>query len=305
MDIRHISTFKKVVETGSITAAARTLGYAQPTVTLHIQIIEKDLGVQVFDRVGKKLMLTEAGREMYKYSQELDQIFNRIVNIGTSTGGCRRSLIRIAVPPAIVSYLMYDIFDKFIRNIEDVDFEIINDYNLQVTYKYLLDGNIDFAILPGSWHSNELLQTELLGECDHVLVASKYYEIGKVNLTKPGNPLGARMIYNHYLSSSHLEFSQYLERMNIQPDSYLEVWNMDVIKACVNKCLGIAFVPRFVVHDELSNNSFVTIPLNYKLARYRINLAYMKNKWKAPMHMLFRDFIHSEFEASALDSVDG
>jgi DNA-binding transcriptional LysR family regulator len=61
MEIRHLATFRSVLREGSFGAAARALGLAQPTVTLHIQEIEGELGMPIFDRRGKDRRLTPAG----------------------------------------------------------------------------------------------------------------------------------------------------------------------------------------------------------------------------------------------------
>ena len=58
MEIRHLITFEKVVELGSFTNAADYLGYTQSTITTHIQELEKSIGTKLFDRVGRKNILT-------------------------------------------------------------------------------------------------------------------------------------------------------------------------------------------------------------------------------------------------------
>ena len=61
MEIRHLITFKSIVDLGGFSKAAVHLGYAQSTVTTIIQALEQELGVPLFDRIGKKVQLTEVG----------------------------------------------------------------------------------------------------------------------------------------------------------------------------------------------------------------------------------------------------
>jgi DNA-binding transcriptional LysR family regulator len=63
MDIKLATTFLKVAEIGNITKAAEQLGYSQASVTSHIQQLEQHLGVQLFDRIGRGIQLTDAGSE--------------------------------------------------------------------------------------------------------------------------------------------------------------------------------------------------------------------------------------------------
>ena len=62
MDGRHLVTFQAVLREGSFLKAARALGLAQPTVTLHIQELEAAFGLELFDRRGRRRPLTPAGR---------------------------------------------------------------------------------------------------------------------------------------------------------------------------------------------------------------------------------------------------
>ncbi|MGG3452226.1 LysR family transcriptional regulator [Domibacillus aminovorans] len=63
MEIRHLITFKAIVDMGGFTRAATYLGYAQSTVTAHIQALEQEMGAPLFDRIGKKVQLTEVGSQ--------------------------------------------------------------------------------------------------------------------------------------------------------------------------------------------------------------------------------------------------
>jgi DNA-binding transcriptional LysR family regulator len=71
MELRHLTTFQAVVREGSFLRAADVLGYAQPTITLHIQQLEAALGVQLFTRQGKRMQLTEAGRVLQEHATQV------------------------------------------------------------------------------------------------------------------------------------------------------------------------------------------------------------------------------------------
>lgn len=68
LDSRHIRTFHEVVSTGSFTAAARSLGYTQPAVTQQIRALERETGVPLFTRDGRRMRLTEAGETLARHA---------------------------------------------------------------------------------------------------------------------------------------------------------------------------------------------------------------------------------------------
>ena len=78
MDLNYIKTFLQVVATGNFAKAAEQLQYAQSTVTAQIHAIEQELGVPLFERVGRKNYLTPTGEEFLRYATELQNILQKI-----------------------------------------------------------------------------------------------------------------------------------------------------------------------------------------------------------------------------------
>jgi len=71
MEIRHLQTFITIVELDGFTKAAEHLGYAQSTITAHIQILESEMGEVLFDRLGKKIVLTSVGKKLLPYAKQM------------------------------------------------------------------------------------------------------------------------------------------------------------------------------------------------------------------------------------------
>ena len=71
MDLQGLNIFVQVAELNSFTKAGELLGYSQPTVSFQIKQLEKELGVQLFDRIGHTINLTDAGREVLKYGMTI------------------------------------------------------------------------------------------------------------------------------------------------------------------------------------------------------------------------------------------
>ena len=111
MEIRHLITFEKVVELGSFTNAADYLGYTQSTITTHIQELEKSIGTKLFDRVGRKNILTLGGQELIKYTKELLQIIDKINNI--SIDDEIKGEIKIGAPESITVYMLQPILKEY------------------------------------------------------------------------------------------------------------------------------------------------------------------------------------------------
>ena len=74
MEIRHLKTFLGVAKALSFNKAAEHLNYAQSSVSAQIQALEEELGVQLFDRLGRRILLTEAGIRLLDYAEKILQL---------------------------------------------------------------------------------------------------------------------------------------------------------------------------------------------------------------------------------------
>ena len=81
MDIQSLNIFVQVAELNSFTKAAELMGYSQPTISFQIKQLEKELGVQLFDRIGHTISLTDAGRKTLEYAQQMINISNEMLDI--------------------------------------------------------------------------------------------------------------------------------------------------------------------------------------------------------------------------------
>ncbi|MDE6456326.1 MAG: LysR family transcriptional regulator, partial [Dysosmobacter sp.] len=82
MELKNLRTFQTVVDQGSYGKAAERLGCAQSTITVQIQQLEEELGVPLFERVGRRMALTEAGERMLPQARELLAAADRILECG-------------------------------------------------------------------------------------------------------------------------------------------------------------------------------------------------------------------------------
>ena len=79
MDLRSLTIFMEAAELGSFTQTGEKLGYSQPTISFQIKLLEKELGVQLFDRIGHTVSLTDAGRAALGYAQSICHLSQEMV----------------------------------------------------------------------------------------------------------------------------------------------------------------------------------------------------------------------------------
>ena len=80
MDIRNLTTFVHVAELGNFSRAAERLGYSQPTISVQIRQLEQELGFRLFDRIGHSVRLTDKGRDVLSYAQQVCILWRKKLN---------------------------------------------------------------------------------------------------------------------------------------------------------------------------------------------------------------------------------
>lgn len=125
MEISYFVTFKKVIEMGSFTQAAEYLGYTQSTVTSHIQALEEHLGAPFFDRMGRKVKLTDIGKRLLHYTQEILETYDKIENIAIEEKDGRGE-IKIAAPESLTVYRLEPILKEYRKKFPHVSVRLRN-----------------------------------------------------------------------------------------------------------------------------------------------------------------------------------
>ncbi|MBW7459784.1 LysR family transcriptional regulator, partial [Paenibacillus sepulcri] len=144
MDMKALNTFHRIVACGSFHSAAEEMNYAQSTVTMQIQKLEADLGVQLIER-GKKIRLTEAGRLLYEQSlpivKDLQQLQNRLADLQLGDAG----MIRLGATEPGASYRLPVLLGKFMNRFPNIRISV-DIASTPALCEQLLHGTLDLAL---------------------------------------------------------------------------------------------------------------------------------------------------------------
>ena len=241
MDIRNFVTFNTVVEAGGFTKAANRLSYAQSTVTLHIKEMEKHYQSPLFDRMGKKIFLTEFGKNLYKKSSAIVSDYDDMLELKSE--GKQREVLRIGVYESLLRYRIYDLIHEFKLKHPHVDL-IIRHGTCKTLRNLVRQGELDltFQIEPIKKFAD--LNAQVLCEEKFSLIFSK--DAGVESMHK-----------NHqtvYLTekecSYRILFEDYLNGQGIVKQHVMETGSVDMIKQYVSFGLGYSMVPSITVEKE-------------------------------------------------------
>jgi DNA-binding transcriptional LysR family regulator len=145
MELRQLKTFMVVADELSFTRASQRLHMAQSSVSAQVKALETDLGVKVFDRIGRRVLLTDAGRKLYRYARRMKEMTREIKSQFSADDYIRGSLT-VRVPETVAGVYMPEIVQAFSKAHPRVALQMINCSDEQLREE-LNSGRIDLAFL--------------------------------------------------------------------------------------------------------------------------------------------------------------
>ena len=145
MEFRQLKTFRAVADNQSFTRAAQKLFMAQSSVSAQIKALEQELDVRLFDRIGRRVLITDTGSTLYEYARRMEEMTKEIRSEVSGSSQTRGSLT-IRIPETLAAIYMPQIMEDFHGHHPEVKLIFINCSD-QKLREELNSGRIDLAFL--------------------------------------------------------------------------------------------------------------------------------------------------------------
>ncbi len=280
MELRQLKTFQTVATLLSFNRAAEVLNYAQSTISAQIKALEEDLGVQLFDRLGKRIVLTEAGERLSQYSQKMLDIEAETL---AEVRGWHQSQgsLTIRAPQTIGNYFLPAVVGEFQKRYPRVGFNFHTCAFHSLAHE-LQTGVTDLAFL----------LAESIQSADLVAEPLRFEPL--VMVADPGNPLTSKAKVSTlelsdqavFLAKSdcgyRMVFEQMIAEAKVQPRAVLEFSSVEMLKSCLKTGEGVALIPRITVRAELERGEMVILDWDEDCMETAILMIRHKDKWLSP-----------------------
>jgi len=263
LDLHRLNIFIKIFEMKSFSNAARHLYLTQPTVSQHISILENYLGVPLFDRLGKEVRPTRAGRILYGYAQRLLRMADDAEHAVAFFKGKKTGTIVTGASNIPGEYILPEILSLFKKKFPEISVTVhLNDTSGIVDR--ILNYEIDFGVI-GARVTHQQLQCTRFLEDELCLVVSPRHPWADRSSVEAGELAGVPFVIRESGSGTRLMVAQGLRRSGIQADQLqiiAELGSNSAVKQAVKAGLGAAFVSRRSVSDEIAAHLLCTLPVN-------------------------------------------
>nr|WP_326164564.1 LysR family transcriptional regulator [uncultured Oscillibacter sp.] len=287
MELKNLRTFQAVVDQGSYQRAAERLGYAQSTITVQIQQLEEELGVPLFERLGRRMVLTEAGERILPQARELLLGAERLLESGREDG-VLSGILRVDMAETLLCYKAQPVIRAFRERAPQVRL-VIRSCNCMRIPINVRTGACDLGVGYDMDWDREALEVEPMGEYDIVLLASPRF--AEPDFVTPGQRKAASLVTDEPDSIFRRRLEAYLREREIELDVTLELWSIETIKRCVMSNLGFTYLPRFVAEEELADGRLAELGAPVSGVPAPALCAWRKGRWIAPAMELFLELL--------------
>ena len=283
MELKNLRTLQAVAGQGSYQKAADYLGYTQSTVTVHIQQLEAELGIPLFQRVGRQMALTQIGERVLEQARELLLAADRLAAVGQE-GSAPSGILRVDMAETLLCYKTQPVLQQFHKLAPQVRL-IIRSRNCLDIAENVRSGACDLGVGYDMDWSRDVLEVEAMGKYEVVLLASP--EFAHPDFITPNQRKTASLVTDEPDSVFRRRLEDYLHSRSIALDDTLELWSIETIKRCVMSNLGFTYLPRFAVWEELAAGRLVELTAPISGVRFPALCARHKNRWVTPAMELF------------------
>ncbi len=255
LDFR-LRVFQSVARNLSFTKAANELYITQPAVTKHIKELESEFEVKLFDRVGNKIHLTQAGVIFQSYADPIIALHNELSFALHQLNGNFEGKLRIGASTTISQYVIPSMLARFHERYPEINLSLVNG-NTEFIEQQLLDSNIDIGIVEGKPGNHDIRYSPFLNDELFVFTSAQNRtipesvtndELLKLPLVLRERGSGTLEIIEKSFHDQHIS----PKKLNV----IMFLGSTEAIKAFVKTGNGAGIVSRFAIEPELNVNVF-------------------------------------------------
>lgn len=303
LDLRQLETFIQVANSKSFSRAAEKLFITQPTVTNHIQNLERELGTLLINRSGKNISLTDAGSLLYRYAINIVNSCEMAKFDLASYKGRIQGHISIYSSSVPRKYILPDIMHNFLNNYPDVSFTLADNDSKNVTNS-ILEGDTDFGIVGAKYSSNNLNYINLM-EDRLLLITPNNSNYPKPNFStiSLSSVLKDRFILREEGSGTRDLLEEELIKngisiKNLDVVAYIE--DTETIKELVTLGTGVSFISEKAVNEDIKLERYKAYYIeDFNFAR-QFYFVYHNKRQLSPLNETFKNFVLDYIKKSSI-----
>ncbi len=296
MTFEQIKSFLAIVKYNHFTLASQELYISQSSISKHIKSLEKELGVELFNRQHRTIRLTDAGEEFYKFAQKSMADYKNILSDMKKYSCEESSSISIGVIDTMVEYGIASLIGDFQKKHPSIQVDLIERSNRKII-EYLSDSVVNLGFINSHYEYKNLLNLQKILNDDLVLVTSTKHSFAKRKLVDIFDTAKEKYICVNGDNYLHNVFLNTWGNLNYFPNTFYIDSQTKTLLALVSENIGITLLP-YKVASSYKKDIDNTIHICNLQNSFSANtfIAQLKNKKLSKNETLFKEFAIKWFE---------
>ena len=242
MEFDQLKAFYWVAKLQSFTQAARKLFVSQPAISLQVKALEKELAEKLFERVGRRISLTNAGQIVFRKTEEVFLKVDEIRSVMSELSQLERGRFTLGTSDTTSLYFIPELIKEFLRAHPNIELQIVNRISQEIVRR-VLDCEVDLGIVSLPVEEARLTVAPLIKHPLACVVASDHPLAGR-KVVRPPDLAPHGMVALERSSTTQKRIDRFLADHGVTLRTVIELGSFETIKKFVAIGLGIAIIPE-------------------------------------------------------------
>jgi DNA-binding transcriptional LysR family regulator len=295
MELHYLEIFNTVSALESYKKASDAMHISQPALSTEVKKLEGQIGLKLFDRVGNRIVLTENGRMLQRYTSQIfrivDDMQSAITTAKVEVGGT----LHIGASNTPGTYLLPKIMADFRRQYPAVRFTMSLGDTSEIV-QLVNKGTLDMAVNGGSCRYGQQVCVEELLHDRLVFVASPENPLAGLAQVGPEDLKQVGFVVHKTGSQLSACYRDAAACLGIPENIVMSLGNIDAMKNAVKTGIGVALIPEISARSEIRKGSLVILPVLLPRLEYPYHLVYNRSRTMSLAAVRFCDYLRAYAE---------
>jgi DNA-binding transcriptional LysR family regulator len=284
MDLRQLTTFRHLAATLSFTRTASALGYGQSSISAQIKALEEELGLRLFERLGRRVTLTDAGQRLLVEAERLLELAQGLPAAIAEPRGADAEVhgtVVMSAPESVCAYRLPPLLRAYRARHPSARL-LFRAGPVADLRRRVREGELDAAFVLEPPIRDRALATESLAAEPVLVVAAPEHPLASSPAVRPTDLDGESLLLTEGGCGYRTQFEHALAMAGVQPVETLEFGGIEAIKQCAMVGMGIAALPAMAVSEEVRAGQLVALRWAGPPFRLALQMVWHRQKWRSP-----------------------
>lgn len=298
MEIRQLKAFLAIAETRTFTAAAQRMHYTQAAISMQIKQLEKEVGVPLFIRMPRRVVMTEAGECLHERAQHIMHEHDAALAELAELAGAERGRLRVGSASGMISTdALPAILKKLRKSHQHAEVSVVSGTSEELA-KRILAGEIDMAFVSLPVQARNI-ETEVLSRDQLVAIASPRHKLAKGRVVSAFALAGEKLILGERGGNTRRLIDEFFTEAGLKPKVAMELNRQAAIKNMVAADMGVGIVPFSTAREDVERGRLVRWWIEGARINWEMGVARLSGGYSSPVCESFLALCREHFAAEA------